>query len=299
MAAPPDDETSRATHQGCLRPDGDSDCTRQLRRVQLTESRHLHGVHHHNRIHVQEHTGTTSTHTSTASRTTHRDAIVARSGPLAGRTVVLDPGHNGGNATHPQIINQLVPAGRSRVKPCNTTGTATNSGYPEAAFNFSVALNIRTVLMTAGAHVVLTRTDNIGVGPCVNQRAAIGNRAHADAVIAIHADGGPPNGRGFQVLYAPDAGDTTAIFTSSVRLAYDVHDAIAASGLLSPSTYVGQDGYEQRTDLAGLNLSMRPAIFVELGNMRNPTDAALQESAAFRLRIARVLYQGLLRFLLS
>ena len=228
-------------------------------------------------------------------KTTH--AAATASLPLAGHTVVLDPGHNGANAANPQIINQLVPAGRGRMKPCNTTGTSADNGYPEAAFNFSVATDLRRLLHAAGARVVMTRTNNAGVGPCVNERAAIGNRAHADSVIAIHADGGPSNGRGFQVLYPPNAGDTTGIYAASLRLAHDIHDAILASGLLPPSTYAGQNGYEQREDLAGLNLSTRPAIFVELGNMRNRTDAALQESPAFRWAIARALYRGLAHFL--
>ncbi|MFX5817268.1 N-acetylmuramoyl-L-alanine amidase, partial [Acinetobacter baumannii] len=85
--------------------------------------------------------------------------------------------------------------------PCNTTGTATASGYEEAAFNWDLAIRLRRILEAAGANVVMTRHDNAGVGPCVNQRAAIGNHAHADAVIAIHEDGGPAWGRGFQVIY--------------------------------------------------------------------------------------------------
>ena len=59
--------------------------------------------------------------------------------PLAGRTILVDPGHNGGNATHPAAINRLVPAGGFR-KACDTTGTATNDGrLTEAAFTFDVA----------------------------------------------------------------------------------------------------------------------------------------------------------------
>src|SRR5690242_3600524 len=57
---------------------------------------------------------------------------------LKNQVVVLDPGHNGGNAANPLEINRLVPDGRGGRKPCNTTGTATDSGYPEHAFNFDV-----------------------------------------------------------------------------------------------------------------------------------------------------------------
>lgn len=116
--------------------------------------------------------------------------------PLAGETVVIDPGHNGHNYLHPGIINSLVPAGRGQVKACDTTGTSTDAGYSEAAFNFDMALRLKRLLVAQGARVVLTRRSNTGVGPCVNVRAAIGNAARADAVIAIHADGGPPGGRG-------------------------------------------------------------------------------------------------------
>src|SRR5688572_25759566 len=44
--------------------------------------------------------------------------------------VVLDPGHNGGNAAASAEIARPVPAG-GFTKPCNTTGTATIDGYAE------------------------------------------------------------------------------------------------------------------------------------------------------------------------
>ena len=217
--------------------------------------------------------------------------------PLSGKVVVVNPGHNGHNYLASSVINALVPAGRGAVKACDTTGTETDAGYAEAAFNWDVSLRLRALLLAQGARVVLTRSSNTGVGPCVNVRAAIGNRAHADAVISIHADGGPPDGRGFQVIYAPDAGDTAPIYAASLRFAHAIQSALVTSAIFPPSTYVGQDGYSIRTDLAGLNLSTRPAIFVELGNMRNSVDAAIQTSAADRQRIAAALDGGLVRFL--
>ncbi|MCA1672870.1 MAG: N-acetylmuramoyl-L-alanine amidase, partial [Actinobacteria bacterium] len=117
-------------------------------------------------------------------------------------TVVLDPGHNGANASHPAEINRPVPTGRGGTKACNTTGTSTTAGYPEAAFSWDVALQVRDALTARGVQVVLTRPDNIGVGPCVNDRAAIANRADADAMVSIHADGATPSGRGFHIAYS-------------------------------------------------------------------------------------------------
>ncbi len=91
---------------------------------------------------------------------------------LVGTTVVLDPGHNGANAAHPAEINRPVPDGRGGTKACNTTGTATDSGYPEHAFAWDVALRVREALTAQGVRVLLTRPDDAGVGPCVNDRAA-------------------------------------------------------------------------------------------------------------------------------
>jgi N-acetylmuramoyl-L-alanine amidase len=222
---------------------------------------------------------------------------LAATKPLAGKTVVIDPGHNGDNYLHPAIINGLVPAGRGQSKACDTTGTSTNAGYSEASFNFDVALRLQRLLLGQGARVVLTRHTNTGVGPCVNVRAAIGNRAHADAVISIHADGAPAGDRGFSVLYAPDVGDTAPIYAASLRLARALDHALGASRVLPTSNYVGPGGYSVRTDLAGLNLSTRPKIFLELGNMRNGADAGIQTSARGRERLAQALAAGLEKYL--
>jgi N-acetylmuramoyl-L-alanine amidase len=217
----------------------------------------------------------------------------------AGLTVVLNPGHNGGNAAHPAEINRQVPAGYGGYKACDTTGTNTDAGYPEHAFNWDVALRVRAILRAHGVHVVMTRPDDSGVGPCVDERAAIGNEAGVAAVVSIHADGAPASGHGFHVNQdsrRPD-GATAATARRSIELGRALHAALESSSGLVPSTYIGTDGYFYRSDLAGLNLATNPATFLELGNMRNSGDAVLQTSAAGRQRIASAIALGILVFL--
>ena len=217
--------------------------------------------------------------------------------PLAGATIAVDPGHNGRNWAHPDQINRLVDAGTLR-KACDTTGTATASGYTEPAFTFDVALRLRRILGRAGAKVVLTRSSNAGWGPCITERAAIGNRARADAAVSIHADGGPSSGRGFHVIYpTPVRGLTNDIAKPSKCLALAMRHAYRAGTGLPPATYLDGSGLSMRSDLGGLNLSDVPKVFVETGNMRNRHDARLLESGAFRERIARAIAAGLARFL--
>ncbi|MDT7694064.1 MAG: N-acetylmuramoyl-L-alanine amidase, partial [Pseudonocardiales bacterium] len=124
-------------------------------------------------------------------------APAAPAAPAVKRTVLLDPGHNGGNATHSAEINKKVPDGRGGTKPCNTTGTSTDAGYPEHKFNWDVALRVGELLLANGVNAKLTRTDDTGVGPCVDVRGEMAAKMNVDAEISIHADGAAPAGYGF------------------------------------------------------------------------------------------------------
>ena len=115
---------------------------------------------------------------------------------LAGAVIVVDPGHNGGNAAHASEIAKAVDAGGFE-KPCNTVGASTAAGYPEAAFTWDVALRTRALLEAAGATVILTRSDNEGWGPCVDQRGRAA-AASGGGRPAVH-----PRGRGS--TQAPDS----------------------------------------------------------------------------------------------
>jgi N-acetylmuramoyl-L-alanine amidase len=220
--------------------------------------------------------------------------------PLAGTTVHVDAGHNGANGAHPAQINRLVPAGRGGFrKACDTTGTQTNDGrLTEARFTLDVARRLQRRLVALGANVVMTRTTNDGVGPCVDERAAIGNRAHADVALSIHADGGPASGRGFHVI-APRARRAVApaIVAPSLRFARVLRARLDAIGLPRSSYIRGGTGLVTRDDLGGLNLSRVPKAFVELGNMRNAAEARLLERPAHRDGIARALTSAIRRAL--
>jgi len=218
------------------------------------------------------------------------------SGVLDGKTVLVDPGHNGGNFEAASVINQLIWNGRES-ETCDTTGAQTGSGYTEAQFNWNVARYLTADLRAAGATVVLTRTSNTGVGPCVTERAALGNQAHASAAVSIHADGGPPAGRGFAILEPVADGINNAIIGPSARLGTDLRNAFAAGTGEPVSSYDGSNGIQPRNDLAGINLSTVPKVFIECANMRNPTDATLITTPSWQAKAARAIAAGLTKFL--
>ncbi len=216
---------------------------------------------------------------------------------VGGKVIVIDPGHNGGNYAHSADINRLVDVGTHK-KECDTTGTATNDGYPEYEFTWDVADRLRAILQAHGATVVMTREGNDGWGPCITERAAIGNRAGADAALSIHADGGSAGGRGFHVLHpASIPGLTDDIATESERLAVAIRDEFAAGTGTTAADYLGSGGLMKRSDLGGLNLSDVPKVFIESGNMRNAEDAAFLSSPDGRQRMAEALAAGLAAYL--
>jgi N-acetylmuramoyl-L-alanine amidase len=216
------------------------------------------------------------------------------SGRLAGVVIDLDPGHNGQNASHPAQISRQVPDGRGGHKDCDTTGTATNGGYAEHSFNFDVVRRAAAILRSRGAKVVLTRSNDNGVGPCVDVRGKSGNTAHASAVISVHADGAASNGHGFHIIEAAHGRHLPA----DSALARALRTAIQRDTGARVSNYAGSGtGIVRRDDLAGLNFSTKPKVMVEFGNMRNQADARLLTDPRWRQRAAQALVDGLQAFL--
>ncbi|TXS08697.1 N-acetylmuramoyl-L-alanine amidase [Streptomyces sp. wa22] len=232
--------------------------------------------------------GTPSASTSPSGGSTSPEPLPR--GPLTGRTVVIDPGHNPGNRDHTREINGQVDIGTGR-KECDTTGTATDAGYAEARFTLDVSRRLRTLLEEQGAEVVLTQDGDRPWGPCVDERARIGNKAKADAVVSIHADGSATGNRGFHVILPAavngGAADTSNIVVPSRELGVRIAGNFVRVTGSAPSNYIGgSTGLDTRDDLGGLNLSTVPKVFIECGNMRDPKDAALLTSAGWRQKAA-------------
>lgn len=222
---------------------------------------------------------------------------------LAGRTVVIDPGHNTGNFKHTTEINRQVDIGTNR-KECDTTGTTTNSGYMEAEFSMDVSRRLRTVLEAKGLKVVFTHEagKERPFGPCIDERARIGNEAAADAVVSVHADGVSSGSRGFHVILPAKVkgggADTAKIIGPSRQLGERIAGNFARTTGSAPANYLGGGtGLVVRDDLGGLNLSTRPKVFIECGNMRDAKDAAQLSSPQWRQKAAQGIADGIVGFL--
>lgn len=220
-------------------------------------------------------------------------AFPAQAAPaaVAGKIVFLDPGHQGSM----EGLSRQVPTGRGGTKDCQASGTSTEDGLTEHTFTWDTTLRIRQALTALGVRTALSRGDDTGPGPCVDERAAMANSIRPNAVVSIHADGGPPTGRGFHVLYSsPPLNNAQA--GPSVQFAKIMRDQLAGSGI-PPATYIGTSGLNPRQDIAGLNLAQYPSILVELGNMKSPVDSALMKSPEGRQKYADAVVRGIVAFL--
>ncbi len=216
----------------------------------------------------------------------------AAPGSVAGMIVFLDPGHNGANDGS---MTRQVTNGRGGMKDCQTTGTSSDDGYAEHTFTWDTTLRIRQALHQLGVRTAMSRGNDDQVGPCVDERAAMANALAPNAVVSIHGDGGPATGRGFHILYSnPPLNAAQA--GPAVQFARMMRDQLSASGI-PPATYIGSNGLNPRADIAGLNLAQYPSILVELGNMKNPVDSTLMESAEGRQKYADAVVKGIVAFL--
>ena len=212
------------------------------------------------------------------------------------RVIVIDPGHNG-VWTRREL--REVPSGNGRTKPCNSSGTATNDGYPEHAYNWAQAKALAAELRGRGAEVLFTRPNDTGQGPCVNLRSKLANDRDADLLISIHADGSfARTARGFHVIISTTMAGGTPIEAESKQLAKALRKELQSQTSMPRSTYIGKGtALSPRSDIATLNLSKRVAVMLEMGNMRHQRDASLLKSSKFRSQAAVALADGVQEYL--
>ncbi len=218
--------------------------------------------------------------------------------PLTGTVILLDPGHQLGNS-NPRFARQMAQTffNGAITKGCNTTGTATNAGLPEATFTWRVARRLATMLPAAGATVHMTRTSNSydAWGPCVWDRAKQANRLGADMMVSIHADGAASTNSGFFAMTpALIPGWTDDVVRKDRRLATAMIAGMAAAGA-PRSNYVPGQLMVSR-DTTSLNVSNVPTVTIELGNMRNAREARRMSSASGQREYARWLFAGIQRY---
>ncbi|MBY4205102.1 N-acetylmuramoyl-L-alanine amidase [Rhodococcus fascians] len=224
---------------------------------------------------------------------------------LTGKTVFLDPGHQG--TAHSENLQRQVDDGRGGTKDCQTTGMTTVDGVPEHTINWKVSELVRSSLESLGATVKTSRVDDTGWGGCVDDRARAASASGADVAVSIHADSTSTttdtDKHGFHLIVPtlpiPNAAADAAQSEGGRSASKLMRDSYVRAGF-DPANYSGVvDGIQERSDVAGPALTTVPLVFVEMGNGANPDDAAVLEGSDGQVKHAIAISTGIIDYLLG
>lgn len=190
-----------------------------------------------------------------------RPPIMGAGRPLAGRLIVVDPGHPPGGATGP-------------------------TGLREPDANLAVALRLRALLEAAGARVAMTRTSDVPVE--LGARVKLADSLDADLLVSIHNNALPDG-------LNPFTNNGTSVYYNQPR---SLPLARAIQRALVERLGVRDLGVG-RGDLALTRATWQPSVLCEGLYMILPDqEAALRDPAGQQL-YARGVFEGIVAYLRS
>lgn len=189
----------------------------------------------------------------------HRSGVA-----LAGKVVVLDPGHGGPDRG------------------------ATGHGLDEAAIAEDLAARLEGRLTAVGVRTLLTRGSD-GC-PSDEERADLANAARADLLLSLHVDRSPSAGCcGVATYHFGTASGTTS--TVGEHLASLVQrEVVARTDLVDCRVHA--------KTWRLLRLTQMPTVRLELGHLTHPGDAAKLADPAFRDTVAEAVLVAIQRLYL-
>lgn len=194
---------------------------------------------------------------------------------VAGRLVVIDPGHGGSDP-----------------------GAVASDGTLEKDVVLSIAKHLEARLNQAAVYTILTRSGDGWVKPGPGssffgskrqdlvERAEIANRSQADLFISIHCNSFPQSiWYGAQTFYYPGREE-------SRRLAVAIQTELVRC--LGPNRRQANAG-----DYRVLKEAEMPAVVVEAGFLSNPREARLLADPSYQEKVAEAIYWGIIRYFQS
>lgn len=198
-----------------------------------------------------------------------RTVTVAITEHVAGRTVLIDPGHGG-----------------------RDPGAVAASGLLEKDITLGVALHLERLLQRAAVNVVMTRRDDRDLSDAnatskkvqdLSRRVALGKTSDADVFISIHGNSFPsPAWSGAQTFHFPNRSDDKWLaekIQERLRLQLGPNRRQAAAA-----------------DYYVLRESAMPSVVVEVGFLSHPRESELLGTQAYQMRVAEAIYMGIIDY---
>lgn len=195
------------------------------------------------------------------------------SASLAGKLIVVDPGHGGRDTGAPGRVN----------------------GMPvyEKDIALAIGRRVRDVLTQNGATVLMTR--NSDILPSVESRPLFANAHHADYFVSIHCDSAEvQNARSGTAVYYHGANGICRLMAADIGRRISQVSGLPYNGVKSDMI---QYGGRFATGYGVLRASEMPAVLVETGFMTSDDDLAKLRDDATQQKIAEGVVAGLRDFL--
>lgn len=178
-------------------------------------------------------------------------------GSLAGKVIVIDPGHGG------------------------SPGAVGVTGLMEKVVVLDVSLRLADMLRRAGATVVMTRETDINVN--LAPRVSIAQAVNADVFVSVHANAHPnPAIGGIETYYYQHkaSGNTSRLLAQHIQ-----RELVMGLGLRDIGVKHGNFHVIRETTM--------PSVLVELAFLSNAQEEALMRTDAFRQNSAEAIFRGL------
>lgn len=225
----------------------------------------------------------------TAQALRERELIRKSGRSLAGRTVVIDPGHGGADrgarlrlADDDSAHEAVAPrrSGRSLAE-----GLLTD----EADIVLDIARRIEGRLSAVGVTVLFTRGNK--ANPSLVERAAVANEAGADVLLSLHCSSLEQTAASGVATYYYGTDDGGAGSAMAEHLAGLIQrETVARTGLL--------DCRSHARSWTVLHHALMPAVLIEAGYVTHPDDATKLAEPAFRDTVAEAISVALQRMYL-
>lgn len=184
---------------------------------------------------------------------------------LAGKVIVVDPGHGG-------------------IDP----GAIGSSGTREKEITMDTSLRLAALLRQAGAEVILTRQGDQELSrhkrDDLAKRVALANDNHADLFIGVHVNCfGGKREHGAQTFSQPGREDSW-LFNQAIQR--DLVRVLKNTNRVSKKV----DYYITRNVKA-------PAVIVEIGFISNPAEEKLLSDPVYQDKVAWAIYAGVVKYM--
>lgn len=198
-------------------------------------------------------------------------------GGLAGKTIVVDPGH-GSHKTSDAGLD-VGAVGPSKVR--------------EKDVNLKIAMYLKGYLEADGAKVIMTRTSDVGL-MTLTDRANVANNNGADLFISIHCNSATDqSAHGTETYYS-----TVDEYKVAIGDALRQQRSSVASSV--QRNLVSQLGLRNRgvktSNFTVITKTKMPSILVETAFISNPTEERMLNSASVQDSAAKGCYLGIREF---